>query len=467
MELELQPSSAQLSSPQGQRQTCLQAILLVYFVVCLVIGFAALTALYLFQSVESQDSPQSFSELIRPGQIIPQLALQQLAGSSGEPLAAQAIQAGELETAQAIILFDTELSASSRTALYLKLTRRFIELNQLTRAKLVIQHGRSLAILDPQLHIDERTSLLLQSLEVLLSDENTDADSFDLARESAIQLKRIGEQTPDLLPAERGQIFDAIRPYTRQLDDALLFQELNELARNPFLKPDGELLPSRIGALSQPIIKPDPALAIAVANRQQAAAALINRIAHLGGGLANVHFDPANIAPEQQALVQTLLAEDQVRTLYYQTLLSGQQGEELSLNQQLGLLGEYRAWIAMKIRIALGGFGLSILPEWEDNANLIVDELARITAQTGAVLDTLVTGQPSPFEAATLRLEKLHWLALQIELGLYPGATLRALADEFQSVQLELRNQQFILAFPVQYEPTAKPPGFRIQLTGP
>lgn len=396
MELEFKQSSAQLSSPKSQQRTCLQVTLLICFAVCLVIGFAALTALYLFQSVESKDGPQSsLSDLIRPEQISPQLALQQLAGSLGEPLAVQAIQAGELETAQAIVFFDTELSVSSRTALYLKLARRFVELNQPARARLVTQHGRSLAILTPQLHVDEQTSLLLQSLEIFLSEENAVADNLERARDSAIQLKRIGEQTSDLLPAERGQIFDAIRPYIRQLDDPLLFQELNELARNPFLKPVGQLVSPRIDALLQSV-EPDPALAVAVANRQQAAAALISRIAQLGGGLLGIHFAPANLVAEQEAFARTLLAEEQIRTQYYQSLLSGQRGEELSLNQQLRLLDEYRAWIALKIRIAFGGFGLSILPEWEDNANLIVDELARITAQTGAVLDVLVTVQLTP-----------------------------------------------------------------------
>jgi hypothetical protein len=184
-------------------------------------------------------------------------------------------------------------------------------------------------------------------------------------------------------------------------------------------------------------------------SRQQAAQQLTQRLQFTGG---------SDFEPERQALEAALRYEDQVRNEYFGRTV----GSGLTPQQQLWLVNQQRAWIALKAQIALKGFGVTLVPEWEQNRDFILQNLNTITANTDVTLDALANGQPTPNDQAALQAEGLQWLALQSDLGLYPDAPIANLSQRLEVAQATLSNLGQAAALPVLHSEEATPPGFRI-----
>lgn len=440
---------------EKQRRRRLEFVLLASFILCLLVGLLALAALFLLRPDSPSSAPGSPLRLVQPNQIVPGLALKRLAGESAEPLAYQAINAGELETALALILYSPDTPSAARAVLYERLPRRYRDLSEESRAAQVLPLARSAAVLDPRLGAMERAQLLILSAEIFLATEDLE-NTLDVVQ----QAKRIGEQAPDLLPAQRAQIFERLRPLALAVDDPLLLQELGELLRNPRVEPPGAAMSTHLPTLGEPI-DADPAVAAAVEARRAAAQALIDRLLQVAGSVDAADLD-ANIAPERQALAQALLNEDQVRRAYIADAVNG-----VTLGQQLTLLRGHRSWLALKVQVAQRGFGLSIVPEWENDPDSVLLELSAATNNIGTVLDGFLNSLDTGEANAALRVEKWLWLALQFELGLHPYADATQLNNELRFSQDELALQQNApVALPVFYDTTLPVPGFRIRDTG-
>jgi len=433
------------SSPEHapRRRSFFEIALLLGFILCLLIGAGALAGLYLLR--ESQETGLTRLPLAErvPDGIVPQVALLQLAGDPTTALAAQSLTAGELDTAYATLLFDPVSSGSRRTGLALQLAAKYGD-DEPNSAAHLFQLASSTAILSSDMAPLERGQALVRAADGLLKLELQPA-SLD----SAIQAKLMGEQLPDLLPAQRSQLCRALQPLADDLEDDLFSRQVDELARNPFLTPGGVLITPRWQTLGSPVA-PEPALTEAIAQRRFTARQLADRYALTAG---------TDVEPERQALETALRQEDAVRSEYYRRLLVGQ----VSLPEQFHLVQDRRDWAVLKSRIALGGYGLSLIPEWEANAPAILQELSAATAAIDVVAKGLAAVQPTALEQANLSLEVLNWLALQAELGLYPDAPVADLNIRITATQNDLNNQGEIVALPLLRDETVVPPGFRIQ----
>jgi hypothetical protein len=435
--------------PVGRRRNrWLEITLLLGFLACLLIGLGALAIfwrLYTDQTPAVQLNDPLAS--VQPTLITPGLALAELAGDPTEALAYQAFHAGHLETARVILTFTPAANSDSRLGLLLPLARQYLQVNDAAFATLLFYQAQALATLDDTLGSLERSQTLVQIADGLLA-----AGEREAALDVTIAALRVARQAPDLLPAQRSQLFTSIRPLADQLGDVTLRQQIAELVRNPFLSPTGVSLTSgQLWSQLEPI-ELTPEVMTAIATRQQRARELVNRIAFTGG---------ADIGPEQAALAQALLAEDGARAQF----VSSAQGAGLSPGQQLWLLLDQRAWLLLKIRIASLGFGLSLLPEWEASRASLVREL---NAATGAIdngLQTLINRESDPLTQATLHLEALHWLALQHELGYTLAGSPEQLNQRLAATQAQLTELGSPPPFPVAYEATANRPGFRLQAT--
>lgn len=454
MKLEITAPETVQKQQEKQRRR-LEFVLLASFILCLLVGLLALAALVLLRPGPSSAAANSPFNLVQPEQIVPGLALKRLAGEPAEPLAYQAINAGELETALALVLFSTDTPSPSRAVLYERLPRRYRDLGNEERSADVLQLTRSLSILDPRLNAMERAQMLILSAEIFLAAEDG-ANALDAVQ----QAKRIGAQAPDLLPAQRAQIFERLRPLALAVDDPLLIQEISELLRNPRLDPAGAAMVTNLASLGEPL-ETDPGVAAAVATRQAAAQALIDRLIQVSGRVTGPELE-ANIAPERQALAQALLNEDQIRRQYTASTTDG-----ISRGQQLTLLQQQRAWLALKVQVAQRGFGLSIVPEWESDPEPILQELSTVTGNMGTVIEGFLNALGSDEENASLRVEKWLWLALQAQLGLYPHADETEISNQLRFAQDELAlRQEAPVALPVFYDTTLSVPGFRIRDSG-
>lgn len=424
----------------------LEITLLSAFIVSLLIGLVALAAFLLYYDTSGSDLTDDPLTAFDAAQVSPGLALNALSGDSANALAYQALNAGELATAHALVLFDTQAIGSQRSGLMMQLARAYA--NDAEQAAQVYKLAQALAILDPTIPPIERNQNLVQ-----VADGFFIAGQEEAASESAYQALTMAAQLPDLVPAQRADLFASLIPVAEELGDDQLLQTVEDLARNPFLTPTGILPPPQLRQLADPLT-PDEALLHAQTTRQMAARQLSDRLQYTGG---------EDIEPERLALEIALRTEDQVRNDYFGRMLNG----GISLNQQVTLLADHRAWIALKAQVALQGFGLSIVPDWENNSNYILQDLGTVTSNMDVNLDALAKMQPVPTEQVVLQVEALQWLALQSDLGLYPDAPVSSLSQRLEIAQNSLAGLGQPLALPVAHAPDAVPPGFRIQRSQP
>ena len=438
--------SSEATRPRPRRRRWLESLLLMGFFLCLLVGLAALVAFWRLYSAGNAgarlDDPLAS---LRATRIEPPLALAELAGDPAEALAYQALQAGHLETARAIITFRRPVDGGARLSLLLKMAQEFAAAGEPSIAVSLFYQSRAIAILDASLSPAEQSQALVQVTQGLLA-----AGERAAARDSAAQAYRVARLAPTLLPAQRSQLFANLQPLVDQLDDPQLRQQLNEFARNPFLAvTTTELAHGRLWQLVEPLAH-DTALSTAIATRHQRARELVNRMDFTGG---------ADIEPEQVALAQALLAEDRARGEY----VGAMQQAGLTSGQQAWLLLEQRDWLLLKVRIASLGFGLSLAPEWEANRAALLRETSAVTNALDNALQAVAGADADPTHQALMTLEAHRWLALQHELGHYPESGADALSQRIRAAEETLAQLGNPVPFPIAYDPAATPPGFRIQ----
>jgi hypothetical protein len=413
------------------------------FIISLLIGLSALGALFF---VRESSTPTLDGDLLTgfsPAEVVPTLALRGLAGDDETALGYQALQAGELATAHANLLFDTTAAGSSRAGLWAALMRAYRAAEDPASATQVARGTAPLALTDPAVPSLERARMLVQTAETY-----AEAGLPDASLDSVNQGRRLAEQMPDLLPVQRSEIFSSLAEVAATLDATAAADELNELARNPFLTPAGVLITPRLATLTAPP-PPDDTLRDAVAAREQAAAALADRIAFSGG---------VDIGPEREALANALRWEDQVRNEYFLRM----QATEMTLNERLSILLDHRQWQARKLRIALGGYGISLIPEWEGNADAIRRDLSSMISFIDPVLDELANVQDPAQVQAEVKVEGLHWQALQYDLGLFSDGDPFALSQRIRDRENAFATFGTPVALPVTFDAAGAPPGFRV-----
>ncbi|MCS6826134.1 MAG: hypothetical protein NZ553_05900 [Caldilinea sp.] len=425
----------------------LERLLLLIFLLCLVVGLGALA---LFFAVRNSARPSLNVDplrSVRVNLIDSSLALRQLSGDPAAALAAQTMQAGYLETARAILTFATDISPVERSARLSHLARAYLAAGQRDAAAQIYAQVISAAILEDAIPLTERVHLLKLSADGLHKTGFEDA-----AVDAATQALRIAVQAPGLLPAQRSALFNDLRAVVEQFDRSdpaveTLRLQLRDYVRNPYLTGAGLIVTPTLATFPQQIAY-DSLTQEKIAARQQAARILADRIAFTGG---------VDIEPERQALAQALLEEDQARTHFYQN------PGELSREQQLWLWLDHRAWLVEKARIALQGYGISLLPQWESELDGILNRLNADYVFLNSLMTAFVVDRPTTTEQRLLQVESHHWAAAQAMRGLYPNAPTDDIGELLRGLQEELRREGTPLALPVIFDPAATPPGFRIQ----
>ena len=264
----------------------------------------------------------------------------------------------------------------------------------------------------------ERAQLLVQTAKGMLA-----AGQLPGARDAATQAQLIATQTPDLLPAQRGQdLRRTAKRWRAVIKDPAFAAKVDDLARNPFLSPQGVLIPHRIDTFGERLPY-DDAITAAISAREQAATLLADRIALTNG---------VDIDPERQALAQALLAEDQARSQFYQQARGG----AVSLPQQTWLLLRPHRVAGDEVADCTAGLrhfhparsGNSkrarFWPNWMQGHN-----------DYAAALDAAAAALPTPGDQALQRVENQMWLARQAERGLYTSIGVTDLSERLRIVQ--------------------------------
>ncbi len=430
--------------PNSKRFQWLQPLLLVGFALCFFVSILALAALWWLSSdVAPRASTQPLQ--VDSEQVLPELALMYLAGDPVDALVNQALYAGEYETSHALLTFGINGLPATRVALLLQLAQLLQERNQVALATQLVHNGRAIAILDAQLDPVVRAEALLQCTARFLSLELPAA-----ATDSAVQVKRIVEQTPELLPAERSRLLQALLPLTAQLDDELLHQQVQELARSPYLAPAGIIIERNLH-LTEGTVEYNSELAATIRERQQLARQLAKQL---------IQSPAADSTPFIAALASALRKEDEQRSLYFTQILTSQ---NLTFSLQFWSLHEQRNWLLLKLAVAHHVFGLSLVPDWEAEKSLILEELGLVSEQLQAALSRVPESQSAILDQLLQRIVALRWLALQTELGFAPPRRAADIGEQLQIAQEELAVHGTKAALPVGYQSDATPPGYRIE----
>lgn len=437
-------SSFSSQAIQPKRQSWLQSLLLLGFIICLGIGLVALSALWWLYEAPSSLQSTSALPIFQTERIIPQLALMHLAGDPSEALAYQALHADELETSRALLWVGIEQMPATSMALILKLAQQSAAADQPQNAKQLYQQASALAILDSALTPMERSQALLRCVTGLLA-----LDERDMALEVAQQILLIVQQVPDLLPAQRSQLLRDLQSATLSFQATDFSRKLVELIRNPYIVPGTTLLSGQWPTLAEEPT-PDPTITAIIAERKQAARALAERL---------LQVRPIDAEAERQRLVRALLIEDQQRATYFYQISSA---KNLTFSLQFWMLQQQREWQVLKLAIAQRLYGIELIPEWETAQATFLLELETINANLHQALLSLAQTQPTADQQIAQRIYALTWLAQQVELGVYPQQNAPEISEQLRVSQTELEQLGITLALPIAYVVEATPSGFRI-----
>ncbi len=422
----------------------LQIVFLLGFLISLVVGATALIGIYLLDRLASTPNAlPARPELMQPSQIPPHLALLQLTGADANALAQQATTAHERALAYALIQYDDTLSPSQRAMEMLRLGGQFVAANEMAQAIDAYRTARTLAILAPELAALERGQILARAAAGLV-----ESGEIEEAVETAQQAQHVAIQLPDLLPAQRAQLLQNVAPILKAHGSPESARQIDELLRNPAIGNRGVALISQWSQLQEPVPVEAPLLE-AVARRQAAAQALLDRLLATGG---------QDIEAERALVRQALQEEDDLRAQRYARIT----GSDLSLGQKHTLIQEQRTWLLLKVRIGLGGFGLELAPDWAAQSDALRLSLTQVTNNLATILEAQIAAESDPLEAAMLRVEVLQRLILYSELGFYPSSPLGELTTQLESAQNDLEGLGAPPALPIFYDANAVVPGFRI-----
>jgi hypothetical protein len=386
-------------------------ILVSGFLIFVLAGIVAFGA-YFFTS-RREVSLSSWSDPIahvETEKVMPALALLPLAGVPPSEAFSQALEMGELESAYAILAFSLDLSERERVGSLLLLARRYAEAENATKAKLCYRQASTIATLSPVLSDFTRADAYLQIGSGLanLREQGEAELNYDQAHTIALY-------SPYLKKAHQKSILDKlVSAYEAIGENQKAEQTLNQstaldLEQSDSTEPesadqDKEFL---LGRPKEPTLIPQE-VTEAEAARREAAHNLSDYL------LSTLKQPPENLVVN---LAQALRDEDESRLRFYNT----EPAPPPMLLEKVAMAWHKVRWLTVKYQVASGGYGLSLVPEWEAQGAEIQSELSKAYEDLYALYGEQVIALP---EAGAIDRAWVEVLRQEIEvgrLGLYPN----------------------------------------------
>lgn len=369
-------------------------------------------------------------EQVETKKIVPGVALAILAGTSDEGSVDDSLAAGDFEGAFAQIAYGTEFSDANRAGTLLLLGNRFAAAKQIAKAAWMYEYAVFLATVSPVPSELNRVQTLLEAAQGLYA-----LDMASEARTALDQAYLITEYSFSLPRDTRAEMAEQIaRLYTRfgapkQADAA------RQLASDALSMTDESAvnLARRIFRIQATQVQANQEIGIKLKERIGAARELVDAL--------NLN-PPANASemPEDliRALGDKLYEEDALRLDYY----NSQYDQAADASAQLGALQAKLNWLALKYRIAKLGFGISLVPEWEDGATEIAQDLNDTYADYYAIVQQQAAGFDKAEETDRSLENLIRGTIVAGRWGMYPQYDETDLRGQLDAVSQALRDEQ-------------------------
>jgi hypothetical protein len=354
--------------------------------------------------------------------IDPALALASLGGVPEIDVIAEAVDKARPEIALAGLLFHPTLTSKESSGGFLQLAAAYAKNGNREKAIFSYQMAGTVATLAPDIPDTVRADIFLQSGEGL-----TELREPALAKFYLDQAFTIASRSPALQAAHRRAIFERLQKIYIALDERVLARQSLSLGANP---------PNAVAVEHQTVLpksQPAPLTASiqeAEAKRWQAAQELAAILVERGGNAPQSYID---------VLSEALLVEDQQKSPFYESEFE----KASQLSKKIDITVAQISWLSIKYRIARRAYGLSLVPEWEAQAEQIRADLTKKYETLFALYADLVVALPEISQIDRATEERLRYEILAGELGRYPNYP-----EEQRQKQLLDATQQLITTQP-------------------
>jgi hypothetical protein len=368
---------------------------------------------------------------VRPEAVATDLALLRLAGASDERVLALAMEMDELETLRSVLVFSGDLGDRERTNGWLWLAQRYSQAGQREQAALAFRLAGDGAILGVGLPDWSRTEILVAVGRQLLPLFDRIGAKFFLGQAAVI-----GARSSSLTDFQRRSLLERLVPSILEAGGEredwrdLAAAVENDAAGDTFRSPAG---PSGLGL--DGVLVGD-ALSVQARDARRAVAAEWLAATSAGYASSDAALSDTASAPPRDALGQTK-TDGESREQLRQALLT----EDAALDRfaAAGLVADESAlaahevwlrWLLLKRRVAGGGFGSGLVPEWERRREEIDADLSKawtrwLTLQTGEGGAGSISDWNLPPAVARSALMAAYW-------GLFPDAPVEELVSMLQ-----------------------------------
>jgi hypothetical protein len=371
-------------------------------ILLVLVGLVSLGAFFLLRE-QPFDVPdwQDPLTLVNADRIDPALAVAGLGGLGDADLVARALAQARADTAFAILVFSPSIEDRESGGDFLLLASRYRTDNRPEHAIASYRLAGTIATLSPDLPDTLRADTFVLAGEGLAA-----LGEFGLAQLYFDQAYNIATASPYLQAATRRNVFERLHQGYQAIGDRERTRISLEQSAEPFPTVTAAETPPVLPAAEPPVMSLE--VQQAEAKRWEAAQELTTALVERGG-----HAPPELEA----ALREALMAEDQAKLPYFDAQLAA--APQLSV--QISVVQARINWLSIKYRVARRGFGISLVPEWEAQAEAIRAELTKSYELLFALYADLIVAMPNAEQIDSATEEILRREILTGTLGRYPN----------------------------------------------
>jgi tetratricopeptide (TPR) repeat protein len=412
----------------SSRRSCLSWAILGLLVLMVVVGVVSGGA-YLYLRWAGPSNTGGPITQLRSDQVKPTLALAGLTGVADEDVVNRSLEAGELGTAYATILFSTQLSDGEHVGNLLMLGERYRAAGDQSHTASCYQQASLISTLSPMLSDSTRAYSFVQIGEGFANmGKRTEAlSNYDQAFALALH-------SPLIRAPLKADLLGQLAVAYNTMGDREKATESSSLQTEILFSTQGSETTTESGE-EQPVADfltqiPAPTLAMVASYEERRVAAVSDLLEFLEGPSGDQAI-PAELASE---VAQALINEDKARSTAYQDELAAAS----SMVLRIGIAEAKVDWLLVKYRVALGGYGLQLVSAWSEDVSGIAAELGQARQELHGVYGE----QISTFSDATAQdrawFDILRLEIQQGELGIYPDYPAEELIPELTEVSARL-----------------------------